>query len=140
MIRLVVNGAAGRMGRRIVALGAEEDGLTLAAAFERHDHPDLGKDAGTLAGVEPLGVALSTRREVAGDVAIDFSHADSALEMTDWCAAHGVAERPAAPCTLGAAQRLAGSLPTARRSPRLQPSQLCSSCASKVAPLQQRCA
>jgi len=79
------------MGRRIIALGTEEDGLTLAAAFERHDHPDLGKDAGTLAGVEPLGVALVTRSEVAADVAVDFSHADSALAMIDWCADHGVA-------------------------------------------------
>lgn len=86
MVRLIVNGAGGRMGRRIIALAVEDPELALAAAFERPGHPDLGKDAGTLAGIEPLGIALSPRAEAAADVAVDFSHADSALEMINWCA------------------------------------------------------
>ncbi|HUT34110.1 MAG TPA: 4-hydroxy-tetrahydrodipicolinate reductase [Planctomycetota bacterium] len=90
MIRLIVNGAAGRMGRRILALATEDKEIAIAAAFERPDHPDLGKDAGALAGVEPLGVPVTARKDVAADVAVDFSHADSALAMIDWCAEHGI--------------------------------------------------
>ena len=90
MIRLIVNGAAGRMGRRIVALASEDTGIAIAAAFERPDCPDLGKDAGALAGVDPLGLVVTTRSDVAADVAVDFSHADSALTMIDWCAARGI--------------------------------------------------
>jgi len=90
MTRLIVNGAGGRMGRRIIALAAEDDALAVVAAFERPDHPDLGKDAGALAGVGELDVPLAARSDVAADVAVDFSHADSALEMIDWCAAHGI--------------------------------------------------
>lgn len=91
MVRMIVNGAAGRMGRRIIALAAEDKELAIAAAFERPDHPDIGKDAGALAGLDPLGVALTPRREVAADVAVDFSHAESALAMIDWCAERGIA-------------------------------------------------
>ncbi len=91
MIRLIVNGAGGRMGRRIIALAAEDRDLAVVGAFERADHPDMGKDAGTLAGVGPLGVALTPRRDLAADVAVDFSHADSALAMIEWCAERGIA-------------------------------------------------
>jgi len=91
VIRLIINGAGGRMGRRLIALATEDKGLSVVAAFERPDHPDLGKDAGSLAGVNPLGVALSARKDVAADVAIDFSLAESALEMIEWCAERGIA-------------------------------------------------
>ena len=92
MIRLIINGACGRMGRRLIALATEDKDLAIAAAFERPDHPDLGKDAGTLAGVGELGVPLSTRHDILPlpDVAVDFSLADSALDMIEWCAAHGI--------------------------------------------------
>ncbi|MBM4034987.1 MAG: 4-hydroxy-tetrahydrodipicolinate reductase [Planctomycetes bacterium] len=90
MIRLIVNGAGGRMGRRIIALSTEDKELAVVGAFERADHPEIGRDAGALAGVGPLGVALTPRREVAADVAVDFSHADSALAMIEWCAEQGI--------------------------------------------------
>jgi len=90
VIRLIVNGAGGRMGRRIIALATEDKEIAIAAAFERPDHPDIGKDAGALSGVNAVGVALTPRREVAADVAVDFSHADSALAMIEWCAERGI--------------------------------------------------
>jgi 4-hydroxy-tetrahydrodipicolinate reductase len=79
------------MGRRIIALAAEDPEVAVVGAFERPDHPDLGKDAGILAGVREVGVPLTTCRGVAADVAVDFSHADSALAMIDWCARQGIA-------------------------------------------------
>ena len=90
MIRLIVNGAGGRMGKRIIALSAEDPEVSLAGAFERPDHPDLGRDAGLLSGTRELGVPLTVRRDVAADVAVDFSHRESALDLLDWCPRHGV--------------------------------------------------
>ena len=72
-IRVVINGAAGRMGQRLVALGSDDAELRIVAALESPGHPQLGKDAGVLAGSSPLQMPLTTRLEVAADVVIDFS-------------------------------------------------------------------
>lgn len=56
---IVVCGAAGRMGRRLLALGAETPGLRIAGAIEMRGHGSIGTDAGTLAGVGRLGIAVS---------------------------------------------------------------------------------
>lgn len=73
--RIAVVGAAGRMGRAIVRAVAETADARLAAAVERPGAPELGADAGTLAGLPPLGVALAPGLPAAGatDVWIDFS-------------------------------------------------------------------
>ncbi|MFP4056072.1 MAG: 4-hydroxy-tetrahydrodipicolinate reductase [Candidatus Brocadiia bacterium] len=90
MVRAIINGAGGRMGRRLVALAAEDARFQVVGAFEKPGHPRLGADAGVLAGVGELGIELSERRDVEADVAVDFSHADAALEMIDWSAARGI--------------------------------------------------
>lgn len=91
MIRMIVNGAAGRMGRRIVALVEDEEDIELVAAFEMAGHPLLGKDAGLLAGIDELRVSITERSDTDADVLVDFSHAESALAITDWCAERGIA-------------------------------------------------
>ena len=58
-IRIVVAGAAGRMGRAVLRAVAEAPGCKLASALEARGHPDLGQDAGVLAGLAPLGVVLT---------------------------------------------------------------------------------
>ena len=58
-MKLVVVGADGRMGRMLIRAVAETQGCTLAGAVEREGSPVLGRDAGTLAGVGELGVAVS---------------------------------------------------------------------------------
>ena len=58
-IRIVVAGAAGRMGRTLVRLITETPGCVVSGALEAKGHPDLGKDAGVLAGLPPLGVVLT---------------------------------------------------------------------------------
>jgi len=73
MIRVAINGAAGRMGRRLVALASAEDGMQVVAALEQAGHPDLGRDAGELAGCGHIGVTLSSEWRAAADVLIDFS-------------------------------------------------------------------
>ncbi|MFW6060040.1 MAG: 4-hydroxy-tetrahydrodipicolinate reductase [Phycisphaeraceae bacterium] len=88
-----IHGAAGRMGRRLVALAAEDPALRLVAALEHGGHELLGKDAGTIAGIEPTGVALS--ETWAGDarpqVVIDFSVPEAMRSVLAMCRAQGVA-------------------------------------------------
>ncbi len=54
-IRLAIHGAAGRMGKRLVALGSQDPGLQVMAAIEHAACPALGQDAGVTAGAAALG-------------------------------------------------------------------------------------
>lgn len=75
-IRLVVSGAAGRMGRRIAALACEDSDLSVVGAVEAAGHAALGQDVGALAGVRPLGVrVVASVAEVESDfdAIVDFS-------------------------------------------------------------------
>ncbi len=85
VLRLAINGAAGRMGRRLVALASRDPDLCVQAALERAEHPDLGKDAGLLAGVEEIGVRLGDRLSDPVDTVIDFSLPDSAIAIVRVC-------------------------------------------------------
>ena len=57
--KLLIVGAAGRMGRRILSLAIDAGWFDVIAAIERKGHPDIGKDAGTLAGTDQIGVNLN---------------------------------------------------------------------------------
>jgi 4-hydroxy-tetrahydrodipicolinate reductase len=75
-MRLVVVGAAGRMGRTIVRLIDETEGVTLSGALEQSGSTALGADAGELAGCAIRGVAISDDAlplVVDADGIIDFS-------------------------------------------------------------------
>lgn len=76
MVNVTVFGAAGRMGQRLVALTASDPELNLSGAVDWEGSPAQGKDAGTVAGVDALGVTIGS--DIAGvlggtDVVIDFS-------------------------------------------------------------------
>ncbi|MEW8428487.1 MAG: 4-hydroxy-tetrahydrodipicolinate reductase [gamma proteobacterium symbiont of Ctena orbiculata] len=76
MTRIAVVGAAGRMGRSLVSAVSETGGLTLGAATEHLESSFLGHDAGELAGIGHLGVALvSDLQSVVDDfdTVIDFT-------------------------------------------------------------------
>jgi len=90
-MRIAVNGAAGAMGKRVIALLKEFQGCELVAALERPGHPDMGKDAGVLAGLEPDGVQVSASMSGDPDVLIDFSSPGAAMERAIECAERGVA-------------------------------------------------
>lgn len=89
--RLAIHGAAGRMGRRLTALAGETDGLTLVGALEAAGHPDLGKDAGELAGVGALGVVVGDDLPAGAQVAIDFSVPAGARAILAACREAGCA-------------------------------------------------
>ncbi|MDJ1159489.1 4-hydroxy-tetrahydrodipicolinate reductase [Chelatococcus sp. SYSU_G07232] len=75
-MRLVVVGAAGRMGRMLVKTVAETEGTTLVGAIDREGSALLGQDAGTLAGIGALGVPLTD------DPLTAFARADGVLDFT----------------------------------------------------------
>ncbi|NIL97930.1 MAG: 4-hydroxy-tetrahydrodipicolinate reductase [Planctomycetales bacterium] len=89
-IKLAIHGAAGRMGQRLIALGAEDPNLQIVAALEARKHPRLGEDAGQVAGVAPLNLPLSCSWDGKLDVVIDFSVPKAALHITRLCLDSGI--------------------------------------------------
>ena len=88
---LIINGAAGRMGKRIVALAFEGKQFEIVGAADTAEHPDLGKDVGLLAGIEPINVDLSATFPDSADVMIDFSLPQAADKAIDFCAKNSIA-------------------------------------------------
>ena len=58
MIKAAVAGAAGHMGRLIIRAIDETEGIGLAGALEAPGNPNLGRDAGTVAGLSPLSISI----------------------------------------------------------------------------------
>lgn len=75
-MRLVVVGAAGRMGRMLIKAITEAEGCTVSAAIERPGSAALGQDAGILAGLPALGVPVSD------DALSAFVEAEGVLDFT----------------------------------------------------------
>jgi 4-hydroxy-tetrahydrodipicolinate reductase len=75
-MRLVVVGAAGRMGRMLVKAVSETEGCRLVGAIAREGSPALGQDAGQLAGCGEAGVAVTD------DPLPVFAQADGVLDFT----------------------------------------------------------
>lgn len=82
-----INGAAGRMGQRLIHLMSEDPTLALAAAMASAESPNLGRDAGELCGLRPLGVPISDSLplEERLDVCIDFSSPEGTLKILPVC-------------------------------------------------------
>jgi 4-hydroxy-tetrahydrodipicolinate reductase len=75
-MRLVVVGAAGRMGQALIRAISAIEGVTLAAAIEREGSAMLGRDAAQLAGLSPAGVLVTD------DPLAAFARADGVLDFT----------------------------------------------------------
>lgn len=91
-ISLGITGAAGRMGRRLIALAAEQpDVFELVAAIDTPTSPELGKDAGTLAGVAPNGIAITATLTGAPQVMIDFSAPAATRTLLQQCTEKNIA-------------------------------------------------
>jgi 4-hydroxy-tetrahydrodipicolinate reductase len=88
---LIINGAAGRMGRRIVALVAQGREFDIIAAIDRPGHADIGKDAGVLAGIGEINVKLDSDYPATADVMIDFSSPEAPEMVIDYCVGNNVA-------------------------------------------------
>ena len=94
MANLIVAGAAGRMGRLLTSLIAQDRAHHLVGAVEARDVPAIGSDAGTVAGVGPLGVAITADYAAIAKpdtVTLDFTIANAALEHLEVASKAGAA-------------------------------------------------
>ena len=84
MTKVIIAGAAGRMGRRIGYMVNEHPELQVAAGFERSDSPDVGKDMGDLGGYGANGVPIADSLAAVidqGEVIIDFTFHEATMEI-----------------------------------------------------------
>ncbi len=75
-MKLVVVGAAGRMGQALIRMVAEIEVVTLHAAVARPGSAFVGKDAGEIAGLGPNGIVIGD------DPLAAFLNADGVLDFT----------------------------------------------------------
>ena len=92
MADVVVAGAAGRMGNRLVALLQEDKELRLVAALEAPGHAALGRDAGEAAGVGRLTVPITADADAVltrDRILIEFSVPEASLAHARLAARQG---------------------------------------------------
>ena len=90
MIRIGVCGAAGRMGKTILEVCQEQEGVETAAAIEHPESSLIGADAGEVAALGKIGVAITSDiNQVIDDfdILIDFTLAASVLSNLEKCVA-----------------------------------------------------
>jgi len=91
MIKVIIAGAAGRMGRRICAMVDQHPELELVAGFERPDSPEVGRDLGETAGLGANGIKIAGGAEAVleqGDVIIDFTFHEATMKLARIAARH----------------------------------------------------
>lgn len=88
-MNLIMNGALGRMGRRIIALAVEDPEITVAGAVDSGTPDFLGRDIGDILGLGSLGVTVSGDLAgviAGGDVVVDFTWPEAILPTVGICA------------------------------------------------------
>lgn len=93
VLRVAVIGAVGRMGREVVRTVSSQEDMRLVAAVDQNL---VGKDIGSLAGIEPIGVFVrddmdQAFEETAPHVYVDFSNPLSVMGNIRKAVAHKVA-------------------------------------------------
>jgi 4-hydroxy-tetrahydrodipicolinate reductase len=89
---IAINGAAGRMGQRLIHLCRQDPELVLAAALEAPGNPLVGRDVGEICGLGPIGVALTDALPAGGlvEALIDFSMPEGTMTVLPVCAARRI--------------------------------------------------
>ena len=91
-MKIVIAGAGGRMGRTLVEAVVASGDLVLSGALDVAENPNVGRDAGELAGTA-IGVKVSSDAGpviAAADCLIDFTRPEGTLMHLEACAAAGV--------------------------------------------------
>lgn len=85
--KIGVNGACGRMGKRIIQLAHEDQSLQISAAVDDAGHAEQGLDVGEIAGIGKLGVQVTGAIPLAPhvDCLIDFSTPDGTMNVLHTC-------------------------------------------------------
>lgn len=92
MIRIAVTGAAGRMGKNLIAAINASSEATLSAAIVLPDSSLIGADAGEMAGVGKLGVKIVGHLDEViddFDLLIDFTSPEATMANVKACVAAG---------------------------------------------------
>lgn len=84
-VRIAINGAAGRMGRRLIALATADDMLEVVATVDRCR---IGEDSGVVAGIPANSVSITAELERKVDAIIDFSSPKGAEQLFEYCVDH----------------------------------------------------
>jgi 4-hydroxy-tetrahydrodipicolinate reductase len=102
------------MGRRVIALAAEAGEHRIVAAIVRPGDPRIGEDAGTAAGVAPLGIAFAAGLPTgaAPSAAIDFSDAEASARFVATCVERRI---PVVVATTGFHEKVRGHFEEAAR-------------------------
>jgi len=85
MINLIVSGAAGRMGTRIITLANDHKEINIVGALEYKEHPKVGSDIGETAGIGNIGIPISgdiNDISEKANVLIDFSNPETSVNLT----------------------------------------------------------
>lgn len=94
MAKVIIAGAAGRMGQRVAHMVERHPSLEYSGAFEAAGSPAIGKDAGLLALGSENGIIIGEGLESVidqGDVIIDFTFHEAAMEFARIAAQHNTA-------------------------------------------------
>src|SRR3989337_208445 len=94
MIRVIVTGAAGRMGGRVLALAKEAGDFRIVGATERPGHTAIGQDVGEVAGIGAVGVKVAdglVKIITGADVVIDFTAPEASIDHLREASKAGVA-------------------------------------------------
>ncbi len=93
-LRVVINGAGGRMGQELVRGVNRSAGFVLVGALEHPASSHLGEDAGVLAGLKPTGITVESDAAATlngADVVIDFSTPAASVRLAERLAEAGIA-------------------------------------------------
>lgn len=79
-VKIAINGAAGRMGRQLLAAVAERPDTIVSAAVDAPGQPSIGVDTSVLSGGEATGVVVSDN--VQGILSSDSSDFDTIIDFS----------------------------------------------------------
>ena len=89
--QLAIAGAGGRMGRMLIEAALNDSAVSIAAALDRADSPEIGRDCGDFLGRHTgvlIGADLAALQGT--DVLIDFTRPEGTLEHLRACRQHEV--------------------------------------------------
>jgi 4-hydroxy-tetrahydrodipicolinate reductase len=91
-LKIAVVGCAGRMGINLLRQIAATGSCEISGGTERAGSEAVGKDIGTIAGLDPLGILVSDDASAviaAADAILDFTVPAATVEHARLCAEHG---------------------------------------------------
>jgi len=93
-INVIVNGASGEMGKRLILAISDMEDVAVSDAIECKGHESIGKDAGVNAGCEDMQVKILTGLDNQylewnkADVVIDYTNSYALNDLAVACLAH----------------------------------------------------